>query len=331
MEKAQFRHFKMKPKPSSPTLSSFAPSKILPYHDVSFKLAGPSPDGYTKADSAFESGSGSGPEAPNEKSQQLEPSDDRAEKRFSTDDVTAYDLRPPPPSVSHDNAEYLAGRLFSVDHLNIILEDTAYFQRFRGFLNRYRPQLVPTLVRYLESQKALTAIRYANSLVEQLAPQNRYHSRSYPSNDVATVDRQFEEFLQGLLEELVTDALPAYITYQMVTTVTEFLVREITGGTMPLTRDLVQGLAEVYCMSDPKQDDCPIVFASEGILVDFSRFGENVTDVGLEFYNTTQYGREYVIGKNCRFLQGPGTSKATVKRISNAIANNQDISEIILN
>jgi hypothetical protein len=50
-----------------------------------------------------------------------------------------------------------------------------------------------------------------------------------------------------------------------------------------------------------------------------------------EFYNTTQYGREYVIGKNCRFLQGPKTSKATVKRISNALATSQEISEIILN
>ncbi|KAF1956093.1 hypothetical protein CC80DRAFT_68931 [Byssothecium circinans] len=78
-------------------------------------------------------------------------------------------------------------------------------------------------------------------------------------------------------------------------------------------RDLVQGLAEVYCLTDPKQPDNPVVFASE------------------EFYNTTQYGREYVIGRNCRFLQGPKTQKPAIKRISNAIHNVQEISEILLN
>lgn len=51
----------------------------------------------------------------------------------------------------------------------------------------------------------------------------------------------------------------------------------------------------------------------------------------IEFYNTTQYSPDYVIGKNCRFLQGPGTSRATVRRISNALYNGQEISEIVLN
>ncbi|KAF2691240.1 hypothetical protein K458DRAFT_288380 [Lentithecium fluviatile CBS 122367] len=236
-----------------------------------------------------------------------------AGKRFSTDDLTAYDLAPPPPTVSHDNAEWLAERLFSVEHLNIILDDPSYFQRFRAFLNRYRPQSVPTLVKFLESQKALTAIRYANALADQLASQMRHNSRNSPKSDIAMIDPKFENSSRRLLDELVNDALPAYITYRMVTTVTECLVKEITGGSTPVIRDLVQGLAEVYCMTDPKQPDNPIVFASE------------------EFYNTTQYGREYVIGRNCRFLQGPKTSKAAIKRIFNAISNNQDISEIILN
>jgi len=268
---------KPKHKPSSPTLSNFAPSKILPYHDAFSNLAGIDLDSYPKVDSAF----GSGLDAHSEKASRSESKKSKAGKRFSTDDLSAYDLRPPPPSVSHDNPEFLAGRLFSVDHLNLILEDPAYFQRFRGFLNRYRPQSVPTLVKYLESQKALTAIRYANALVEQLAPQKRNRSRSSPQgSDIATVDGKFEVFSRGLLDELVTDALPAYITYRMVTTVTEFLVREITGGSMPVIRDLVHGLAEVYCMSDPKQEDCPIVFASDGTLTVSSRSAKLLTKTG---------------------------------------------------
>jgi hypothetical protein len=174
------------------------------------------------------------------------------------------DLQPPPPTISHGNAEFLAERLFSVEHLNIILEDPGYFQRFRGFLNRHRPQSIPTLVKYLESQKALTAIRYANALADQLS-HTRQSSSNSPPNGVASIDLKFESFSLRLLDELVTDALPAYITYRMVTIVTECLVKEITGGSMPVIRDLVQGLAEVYCMSDPSQPDNPIVFASEGM------------------------------------------------------------------
>jgi len=50
-----------------------------------------------------------------------------------------------------------------------------------------------------------------------------------------------------------------------------------------------------------------------------------------EFYNTSQYGKDYVIGRNCRFLQGPKTSNATVKRMIEALAAGQEITETILN
>ncbi|KAK4930781.1 hypothetical protein LTR66_016083, partial [Elasticomyces elasticus] len=69
----------------------------------------------------------------------------------------------------------------------------------------------------------------------------------------------------------------------------------------------------VYCVTDPSIPDNPIVYASE------------------EFYNTTQYGREYVIGRNCRFLQGPKSSSAMIKRLIEALAAGQEICETILN
>ncbi|KAF1994624.1 hypothetical protein P154DRAFT_548979 [Amniculicola lignicola CBS 123094] len=231
-------------------------------------------------------------------------------KRLSLGQASAYDLKPPPPRVSHDNAELIADRLFSTDHLNLILKDPALSQRFTTFLNQFRPQSAPTLVRYLETQKALTAIRYANALVEQMSSRS---GSSSTANGAAQLDAKFEHLAQQISEELVTDALPAYITYRMVSVVTECLVKEVTGSNTPLMREMVQGLAEVYCMSDPSLPDNPICFASD------------------EFYNTTQYGREYVIGKNCRFLQGPKTQSQTVKRISEALQNGQEICETLLN
>lgn len=270
MDDIHFGHIKHKP--SSPTLSTFAPSKILPYRDPFVSMG--EPDEYTinklpQIDSASEF-------AAQEQTAEFESEGDfdhRASKRFSTDELTAYDLRPPPPTISDANAEYLTERLYSANHLNVILKDPAHFQRFRGFLNRYRPQSVPTLVRYLESQKALTAVHYANALADQISLHSRQSSRSSCRSEAAMVDTKFENLSRRAVDELVTDALPAYITYRMVTVVTDCLIKEITGNNTPLMKEMVQGLAEVYCMTDPSQPDNPIVFASEGMLLVFNWWG----------------------------------------------------------
>lgn len=243
----------------------------------------------------------------------------------------AFDLVPPPPRVSHANAEYLAERLFSVEHLDGILKDSAFSARFTNFLNTYRPQFIPTLVRYHESQKALAAIRYANSLADQMSTSPRRSSE----RDVAVVDTKFDSISKKAMEELVSEALPAYVTYRMVNVVTEALVKEITGNNTPLMREMVKGLAEVYCITDPSLPDNPIVFASEGMAHCSNitiAYRINHSDwLRVEFYNTTQYGQDYVIGKNCRFLQGPGTQQQAVRRISDALDRGEEINEILLN
>lgn len=192
--------------------------------------------------------------------------------RFSMDELTSYDLNPPPPSVSEENAEYLASRLFSADHLDVILKDTQQSRRFRSFLETYHPQSAATLVRYMESQKALAAIRYANSLANvvyaTVPPQSQEPSRSSSSvkSEAAVIDTQFESFAQRAVNDLVSEALPAYIVHQMITVVTECLVKDITGTSTPFMQELVQGLAEVFCLSDPNQPDSPLIFASEGTI-----------------------------------------------------------------
>jgi PAS domain S-box-containing protein len=51
----------------------------------------------------------------------------------------------------------------------------------------------------------------------------------------------------------------------------------------------------------------------------------------VEFYRTTQYGRDYVIGRNCRFLQGPRTNQQCVKRLRLALDSGQEVCETLLN
>src|SRR6478609_8778679 len=50
-----------------------------------------------------------------------------------------------------------------------------------------------------------------------------------------------------------------------------------------------------------------------------------------EFHRTTQYGMDYVLGRNCRFLQGPKTNPFSVKRIRDKLAAGQDHCETFLN
>ncbi|KAF3042248.1 hypothetical protein E8E11_001773 [Didymella keratinophila] len=114
------------------------------------------------------------------------------------------------------------------------------------------------------------------------------------------------------LDELVAEALPAYVTFGVVDVVTELLNKEILGRNTPVMRELVRGLAEVYCLSDPTQEGNPIVFASE------------------EFYNATQYGRGYAIGKACRFLHGPKTDKCAIERMDKAVQAQQEVAETMV-
>lgn len=234
----------------------------------------------------------------------------KPERRRSSDQAQNFDLKPPPPNSKVKNVDILSEKLFSGDHLRIILKDPSFFLRFTAFLNRYRPHSAPILVRYLEAQKAIKAVEYANALAEKIRPIPGEHSSPCPA---ASVDPRFEARSKRSFESLVNEALPAYITNCLTKVVTESMVKEITGQGMPVMRELVGGLAEVFCLADPSMKDCPIVYASE------------------EFYRTSRYSRDDVLGRNCRFLQGPKSNRTTVDRIRAAIQSGQESCETLLN
>ncbi|BCG79759.1 histidine kinase dimerization/phosphoacceptor domain -containing protein [Mesorhizobium sp. 113-3-3] len=66
-------------------------------------------------------------------------------------------------------------------------------------------------------------------------------------------------------------------------------------------------------ITDPRRPDNPIVFANDA------------------FLRLTGYERHEVLGKNCRFLQGPKTDKDAVDQIRAAIEDKADVSVDILN
>nr|AML77214.1 putative LOV domain-containing protein [Syntrichia princeps] len=68
-----------------------------------------------------------------------------------------------------------------------------------------------------------------------------------------------------------------------------------------------------FVITDPRLPDNPIIFASD------------------EFLELTEYTREEILGRNCRFLQGPDTDQTTVQQIRDAIKEQRDITVQLLN
>lgn len=67
------------------------------------------------------------------------------------------------------------------------------------------------------------------------------------------------------------------------------------------------------CLCDPSKDDLPIVFANRA------------------FRRLTGYSEEEILGRNCRFLQGPKTDPEPIARIRDAIANEDVVVVELLN
>nr|AHZ63875.1 phototropin [Pseudolycopodiella caroliniana]AML78900.1 putative LOV domain-containing protein [Pseudolycopodiella caroliniana] len=68
-----------------------------------------------------------------------------------------------------------------------------------------------------------------------------------------------------------------------------------------------------FVITDPRLPDNPIIFASDS------------------FLELTEYTREEILGRNCRFLQGPDTDMEVVKKIRDAIREQRDITVQLLN
>ncbi|KAG6498639.1 hypothetical protein ZIOFF_038360 [Zingiber officinale] len=68
-----------------------------------------------------------------------------------------------------------------------------------------------------------------------------------------------------------------------------------------------------FVITDPRLPDNPIIFASDS------------------FLELTEYSREEILGRNCRFLQGPETDPSTVRKIREAIDNQRDVTVQLIN
>jgi hypothetical protein len=182
------------------------------------------------------------------------------------DDPRSFDLiNPDETSREEYSLERSSQALFSKEHLQVIFADPALLLQFTTFLGAHKPRSVPILVHYLDSLKSLRAIHYANAICEGLDP---VVGLDFTQNQVKpTVNHALEARATAAFDVLAMDELPAFITHQYIQIVSASITARITGSLPPHLREASEGLAEVFCLTDPSRKDNPIVFASEGSLL----------------------------------------------------------------
>jgi PAS domain S-box-containing protein len=89
-------------------------------------------------------------------------------------------------------------------------------------------------------------------------------------------------------------------------------IRALTAGADPFAAAM-RSTRMPMVITDPSQSDNPIVFVNDA------------------FLRLTGYSREETLGRNCRFLQGPGTNLEDVTKVRNAISEQQPIEIDLLN
>jgi two-component system cell cycle sensor histidine kinase/response regulator CckA len=93
----------------------------------------------------------------------------------------------------------------------------------------------------------------------------------------------------------------------------EIAERKRTEETLRLRDRAIQAVSQGIIITDPKQPDNPIIYASAG------------------FERMTGYRSDEALGRNCRFLRGKDTDKETVEKLREAIAARRSCAVEILN
>ena len=104
--------------------------------------------------------------------------------------------------------------------------------------------------------------------------------------------------------------------YKEATTTPYFRPTKKLGIKDEVILSMLEGCQEkgpCYVITDPDLNDNPIIYASHGFSQQFG------------------YPKKEIEGRNCRFLQGPGTKKEDIARIRGAIDKKLECSVCVLN
>ncbi|KAJ3280394.1 hypothetical protein HDU76_009195, partial [Blyttiomyces sp. JEL0837] len=133
------------------------------------------------------------------------------------------------------------------------------------------------------------------------------HAHIFELLEMLSAPGVFEEARRVVYEKMFRGSFLKFVQLHMAFTAKNALIRQ--------TEHTLAGLGECFCLTDPQFPDNPIVLATDGF-------------VSVTVWVKVQH---QVIPEDCRFLQGPLTDRAAVKRIGRAIAAGEETTELFLN
>lgn len=178
----------------------------------------------------------------------------------SDNDDDSFDLLPLHPAASRtpDNGvEELAQTLLGPQHLAAILSNPVHLAGFAEFLARRQGGGLKMLVYYLDATKAQKALGYANAIMAGLDEDGDEVQISIVTSK--ELERRCRKAFDALLTEMA-----AYVTATVVEVVSHNVARRIVGELRRELVEAVDGLGECFCLTDPRREDNPIIFMSEG-------------------------------------------------------------------
>ncbi|KAF7971769.1 hypothetical protein HWV62_19947 [Athelia sp. TMB] len=124
---------------------------------------------------------------------------------------------------------------------------------------------------------------------------------------IVTLDSSFDMTQRFLLHKMYNDQFQGFVKHKIIQEM------QVKLGKHNLSAEDQEGLGDCFCLTDPRLPDHPIVLVSEG------------------FIGVTGYPKSQIVGRNCRFLQGPGTSPESVQRIRDGLNSGEGCTELLLN
>ncbi|TIB68168.1 hypothetical protein E3Q17_03752 [Wallemia mellicola] len=226
-----------------------------------------------------------------------------------------------PISLIQADLEWSLRHLMSEQVFEQLLTDSLGRYRFRQFLETLSPDSVSKLDCWTDTtvyDKLVNQIRAGSEVLYQL-----YLSSSSPNKvtippvhtentfislqKLSQTDSGLEPMQQHLLTSLYENEFQQFVRFKLVERA------KVRLGKAILSDREKDGLSDAFVITNPRLRDHPIVMASDG------------------FSKVTGYHHSTIIGRNCRFLQGPGTAPQSVQRIRDALNNGVSITELLLN
>ncbi|PWN42464.1 hypothetical protein IE81DRAFT_124085 [Ceraceosorus guamensis] len=209
-------------------------------------------------------------------------------------------------------------KLINEDVFKRLLEDPLGRHRFREWLvhNRGTEARLDMLYDTMQFDKQMADVRTTSEALFDIylaedSPMHVALPQELGDQYFDTLRKQFE--LKASLDQTAQHLLSSLYKTEFQSFVKAQLIEHNKVKLGRFDNNERTGLGDCYCLTNPRLRENPIVLVSPG------------------FTDLTGYPPGAIIGRNCRFLQGPGTAPESIQRVRDALNAGEPCTELLLN